>query len=54
MSKGEFTILNLLEDANISFVREASFDTCRFADTNKLARFDFYVNNTYLIEFDGE
>ena len=25
----------------------------KFLDTNKLAKFDFYVDNSYLIEFDG-
>ena len=27
---------------------------CRFPETGKVARFDFYVENRYLIEFDGE
>lgn len=29
------------------------FDSCRFPDTNAMARFDFYINGEYLIEYDG-
>ena len=50
-SHGEIKIKQLLLDNNLSFQQEYWFDNCR--DTNPL-RFDFYVNNFYLIEFDGE
>lgn len=53
-SKGEEKIKNLLEQHNISFETEKKFDNCRFIETNKLARFDFYVDNKYIIEYDGE
>ena len=52
-SKGEDTIKNILLNNNIFFEQEKTFDSCRFSDTNALAKFDFYVNNKYLIEFDG-
>ena len=52
-SKGEEKIALLLTEANISFERQKIFPTCKF-DTNHLARFDFFVNNQYIIEFDGE
>lgn len=52
-SKGEEQIKEILLNNNISFVQEKTFDDCRFPETNRLARFDFYVNNQYLIEFDG-
>lgn len=52
-SKGEEQIKNILIKNNISFTQEKSFDDCRFPKTNRLARFDFYINNKYLIEFDG-
>jgi very-short-patch-repair endonuclease len=52
-SIGESKIAKILEEANIFFVREKTFETCRFPDTNALARFDFYVDNKYLIEYDG-
>ena len=53
-SKGEEKIKQLLEELEISFVKEKTFDTCRFPKTNALAKFDFYVNNKYLIEYDGK
>lgn len=53
-SKGEFYIAKLLNERNIFFEKEKTFNSCRFPDTNKLARFDFYVDNKYLIEYDGE
>ena len=52
-SKGEEQIKNILLTNNISFIQEKTFDDCRFPDTNRLARFDFFVENKYIIEFDG-
>lgn len=52
-SKGENKIMQILQDNNIPFVREYTFETCRFEESGRLARFDFYVNNKYLIEYDG-
>ena len=52
-SKGEEQIKEILLANKISFIQEKSFDDCRFPDTNRLARFDFFVENKYLIEFDG-
>jgi len=52
-SKGEFKIAQLLIENNITFEKEKSFDNCRFEDTMALARFDFYVDNKYIIEYDG-
>lgn len=52
-SKGELKIAQLLLEAKIPFETQKTFDTCRFPDTNRAARFDFYVNNEYLIEYDG-
>ena len=53
-SKGEQKIAKLLKQYNISFTQEKIFEDCRFPDTNFPARFDFYVNERYLIEYDGE
>jgi hypothetical protein len=47
-------IEQLLKENNFSFEREKTFDSCINPKTNKLLRFDFFVNNSYLIEFDGE
>ena len=52
-SKGEQKISSLLKEHNIKFEQQKTFNTCRFPDTNKLARFDFYIDNRYLLEFDG-
>lgn len=52
-SKGEITIANILLENNIPFETQKSFDTLRFDDTNRKGFFDFYVNNKYIIEFDG-
>ena len=53
-SKGEQKIASLLKQHNIPFVQEKIFENCRFVETNLPARFDFYVDNKYLIEYDGE
>ena len=50
-SKGELKVAELLNQANIPFKQEVSL--FRFAN-GKLATFDFYVNDKYLIEYDGE
>lgn len=53
MSKGEAKIANMLTNAKIPFEFQKTFDNCRFPTTNALAKFDFYVANKYIIEFDG-
>jgi len=53
ISLGEEKIKKILEDNNISFEQEKTFQDCYFQDTHYPARFDFYVNNNYLIEYDG-
>lgn len=52
-SKGEEKIAQLLLQKNIPFKMEYWFENCRFIDSNYPAKFDFYVNNQYLIEYDG-
>lgn len=52
-SKGEERIHYLLKENKIPFECQKSFDDCRFPQTNRKARFDFYVNNSYIIEYDG-
>ena len=46
-------IKELLEQNNISFIQEKRFADLRFENTGHQARFDFYVNNSYIIEYDG-
>lgn len=54
VSQGEYIIEQLLLNNNINFVKQYTFNSCRFPKTNGLARFDFYIDNKYLIEYDGE
>ena len=49
-SHGNTKIEQLLKEANISFQREKRFSECK--DIMSVP-FDFYVDNKYLIEFDG-
>lgn len=54
MSNGALKIRLLLQEAQIPFKMEYWFDDFRYEKSNLPIRFDFYVNNEYLIEFDGE
>lgn len=54
LSHGEMKIKSLLEEYNIPFEQEKSFPDCINPSTNRLLRFDFFINNQYLIEFDGK
>lgn len=52
-SKGEIKIENILKENNIDFIKEYT-DTLVFTDTNKKARFDFYIpSKKLIIEYDG-
>ena len=53
-SKGEYIISKILSMNNIYYEQQKTFSNCIFPNTKGLAKFDFYVNNQYLIEFDGE
>lgn len=53
-SLGEYKISKILEHNNISFIRNAHFDDCKFVDTNYHAYYDFYIDNKYIVEYDGE
>jgi CDGSH-type Zn-finger protein len=53
-SKGEKKIIQILNENNISFVHDRGvFKDCKLS-TGGTARFDFYVNDSYVIEYDGE
>lgn len=52
-SIGEELIKKILIENNLSFIKEKTFNNCRFEDTNAPAKFDFYINNKYIIEIDG-
>ena len=53
-SRGELKIEQLLKENNIPYEKQKSFNSCINPETNYLLRFDFYVNDKYLIEYDGE
>ena len=48
-SKGETKIKEILIKLNISFETQKTFNSCRFEDTNQLARFDFYLPDYNII-----
>ena len=50
ISKGNEKIKEILQQANIPFEIEKTFPTCK--DVKEMP-FDFYVNDKYLIEYDG-
>ena len=53
-SAGEYLIGKKLQELNIQFEKEKTFIDCKFPDTQQFAKFDFFVNNEYIIEIDGE
>lgn len=53
-SHGEFLIKQILNKNNIKFISQYHNEACKFPDTNYHAYFDFFVNNQYIIEYDGE
>ena len=52
-SHGEEKIVQLLQENNIFFEREKTFKDCINPLTGKQLKFDFYINNDFLLEFDG-
>jgi len=50
ISKGNEKIKKILQEENISFEIEKKFETCK---SKACLPFDFYVDNKYLIEYDG-
>lgn len=55
VSKGEAKLYDLLTNMDIDFEQQKTFNTCRFKDTNALAKFDFFLSDlNILIEYNGE
>ena len=52
-SKGIRKIKKLLDNNSINYTTEKTFPNCKFENTNQFARFDFYINDEFLLEFDG-
>lgn len=53
MSHGEKVIHDLLKENNITFVQEYNSTLLLNPKNSHYARFDFFVDNKYMIEFDG-
>ena len=53
MSFGEEKIIEILNKAGINFKTQYEFDDLIFPSGRK-ARFDFYIDNKYIVEYDGE
>lgn len=53
-SAGECAIEKILSNSNIPYIRQYHTKECRFPDTQYQAYFDFYVDNAYIIEYDGK
>lgn len=54
-SKGEHKISNILNNLNITFQQQKTFNNCRNSKTNALLKFDFYLPDyNCCIEYDGE
>lgn len=51
-SLGEEKIIKILQNNNINFEKEKIFSSCVF-ENNFHPRFDFFIENKYLIEYDG-
>jgi hypothetical protein len=54
MSYGASKIAEMLKANGHSYVTEKTFETCRTPNGHGKCRFDFYVDERYLIEYDGE
>ena len=53
ISYNEFAIKELLQQNSINFIQQYSFQDCKFKNGYK-AHFDFYINNNYIIQYDGQ
>lgn len=53
LSKGVIKIENILKENNIYYEKEKTFSDCLSPIGHQL-KFDFYINNKYLLEYDGE
>lgn len=51
-SKGELKIGKLLKENNIPFERQKTFKDF-YSENNRPFRFDFWINDSFLLEFDG-
>ena len=53
-SWGVTSIKQLLEENKINYETEKVFENCIYPETQARLRFDFFIDNKYLLEFDGK
>ena len=55
ISHGEQAVLNFLQENNIKYLQQKTFQNCKNPKTNVLLKFDFYLPDyNCCIEYDGE
>ena len=52
-SRGEAIIEKILKENNIQFEKDKIFNDCYFSNIKSKCRFDFWINQSYVVEFDG-
>lgn len=52
-SKGEYKIAKILKENDISFLKQKEFDDIEGALPKGVFKFDFFIEDRYLIEYDG-
>lgn len=52
-SKGEEKISKILKDNNVIFEKQKTFPNCYRKNSCGKMRYDFYINNSFLLEYDG-
>lgn len=52
-SKGEYKIAKILQENNISFLKQKEFDDIEGALPKGVFKFDFYIEDRYIVEYDG-
>lgn len=53
ISFGEEKIKQLLDENDIYYEYQKSFPSCQY-ESGRYAKFDFYIDNRYILEFDGK
>lgn len=54
VSKGENKIKDILVKNNIPFIKQKTYDDLRSPNVGGLLKYDFYINDEFLLEYDGE
>lgn len=52
-SKGEAIIEKILKENNVKYEKEKIFKDCYFSNIKNKCKFDFWIEDSYVVEFDG-